>query len=280
MQARNPSNIKVIDVSIHQGAIDWAAVAADGVQGVLIKATEGIGFQDTNLKRNALGAAAAGLKIGYYHYARPETGNTVLAEVSSFLAAIDGLPVDLPLVLDVEDDAAKLGATKLTDWSYTWLSEVQIRSGHRVMLYTGASFARSYLGSKLAEFPLWVAHYGATTPMTNSTWDIWALFQYTDKGSISGITGNVDMNEMDLAFWQEITAVKQIEEDEEDMTKPLEYDADWKWDQLAKSLDGLYHAGLLENYNWAESASKREINAADALLIIATMLARQNGVKL
>lgn len=72
----------------------------------------------------------------------------------------------------------------------------------------------------------------------------------------------------------------KIEEDEEYMIKPLEYDADWKWDQLAKSLDGLYHAGLLENYNWAEQASKREINAADALLIIATMLARQNGVKL
>ncbi|OME95721.1 hypothetical protein BK127_41235 [Paenibacillus sp. FSL H7-0331] len=123
------------------------------------------------------------------------------------------------------------------------MSEVQIRSGHRVMLYTGASFARSYLGSKLAEFPLWVAHYGATTPMANSTWDKWATFQYSQTGKVAGISGNVDMNEMDIAFWHVITEVKRIEEDDEDMTKPLEYDADWKGDQLVLSLNGLFHKG-------------------------------------
>jgi hypothetical protein len=74
--------------------------------------------------------------------------------------------------------------------------------------------------------------------------------------------------------------VKRIEEDDEDMTKPLEYDADWKGDQLVLSLNGLFHKGLLNSYNWTEQASKCEINAADALLIIATMLARQNDVKL
>jgi lysozyme len=220
MQERDTINIKIIDVSVHQGSINWEAVAADGVQGVLIKATEGVGFQDANLTPNAEGAAAAGIKVGYYHYARPETGNTALAEVSSFLAAIDGLPVSLPLVLDVEDKASQLGAAKLTDWAYTWLTEVQIRSGHRVMLYTGASFARSYLGSKLAEFPLWVAHYGATTPMANSTWDKWAVFQYSETGKVSGIAGNVDMNEVDLDFWNEITIPQKNKEAEEYMMSP------------------------------------------------------------
>jgi hypothetical protein len=62
------------------------------------------------------------------------------------------------------------------------------------------------------------------------------------------------------------------------MTKPLVYDADWKWDQLSASLGGLYHKGLFDDYNWAVKASEREITAADALLIIATMFARQNGV--
>ncbi|WP_240415043.1 glycoside hydrolase family 25 protein [Paenibacillus periandrae] len=259
MQSRNTNNIKVIDVSIHQGFIDWVAVAADGVQGVLIKATEGVGFQDSNLTRNAEGAAAAGLKVGYYHYARPETGNNVLDEVYSFLAAIDGLPVDLPLVLDVEDKAAQLGSAKLTDWSYTWLTEIQIRSGHRVMLYTGASFARSYLGSKLGEFPLWVAHYGATTPMSNSTWEKWAVFQYSESERVAGIAGNVDMNEMDLAFWNEIIEVKQIEEVETNMPMKLE---GWQWDMLYKVMGTAYNEDQL-NWDWMQKIKEKTLTASE-----------------
>ncbi|OMF06804.1 hypothetical protein BK127_30855 [Paenibacillus sp. FSL H7-0331] len=86
------------------------------------------------------------------------------------------------------------------------------------------------------------------------------------------------MNEMDLAFWQEIIEVKQIEEAENDMTRKLEFEHDWQWDQLSTALDGLYHKGLFGDYNWAEKASKREITAADALFLSTVILARQNGV--
>ncbi|WP_240421679.1 glycoside hydrolase family 73 protein [Paenibacillus periandrae] len=100
----------------------------------------------------------------------------------------------------------------------------------------------------------------------------------TDPNYAAKLVQIIQSNNLDRFDILETKEEPKIEEDED--MKPLVYDADWKWDQLAKSLDGLYHAGLLENYNWAEQASKREINAADALLIIATMLARQNGVKL
>jgi lysozyme len=259
MQSRNPNNIKIIDVSAHQEAIDWAAVAADGVKGAFIKASEGIGYRDMYVGRNVCVANAEGLKVGCYHYARPESGNSAIAEAESFLAAIAGLPVSLPLVLDVEDKAAQLGADKLTEWAYTWLTEVQRRSGQRVMLYTGASFAKSYLGSKLAEFPLWVAHYGTETPMANSTWDKWAVFQYSESGSVDGIAGSVDMNEMDLDFWNEITAVKQIEEDETNMAMQLE---DWQWDMLYKVMGTAYNAKQLK-WDWMQKIVDKTLTASE-----------------
>ncbi|MED1954138.1 GH25 family lysozyme [Brevibacillus centrosporus] len=204
MQARNSANIKIIDVSRHQGTIDWKKVATDGVKGVFIKATEGIGYTDPLFRANVQGALAAGLKVGFYHYCRPETGNTAVKEAESFLTAVAGLSAVLPHVLDVEGEAANFGATKLTDWCYNWLETVEQRSGHRAMVYTGASFAKTYLGAKLAKWPLWVAHYGVNQPMANPTWQRWSVFQYSSTGKVAGIVGNVDMNEMELAFWAEL----------------------------------------------------------------------------
>lgn len=205
MQTRNPSNIKVIDVSRHQGEIDWKKVAADGVKGVFIKATEGVGYTDPLFRKNTHSALAAGLKVGFYHYCRPETGNSAGAEAESFLAAVSGFPATLPYVLDVEAEAAEVGSVQLTDWCHNWLDTVEKRSGKRVMVYTGAYFAKTHLGKKLSKWPLWVAHYNVQQPMSNPTWSKWAVFQYTNSGKVNGITGNVDMNEMELNFWMEIT---------------------------------------------------------------------------
>lgn len=237
MQARNPANIKIIDVSHHQKEIDWKKVAADGVQGVFIKATEGVGYTDPLFRANVQGALGAGLKVGFYHYCRPETGNTAAKEAESFLAAVAGLPASLPHVLDVEEAAANLGAAKLTDWCYSWLQTVEQRSVHRVMVYTGAYFASKYLGAKLAKWPLWVAHYGVNQPMANPTWQRWSVFQYTSSGKVAGIAGNVDMNEMDATFWAELT---NPQKGDKPVDKPKEIPA-WK----RQDHDELLAAGLL-----------------------------------
>lgn len=204
MQNRNEANICVIDVSRHQGAIDWLRVASAGVQGAFVKASEGVGYIDPMFRRNAVGAPAAGLKLGFYHYCRPETGNTAVQEAESFLSIIDGLPSELPHVLDVEGTASELGTEALTAWCVEWLQAVEKQSDHRAMVYTGAHFARSHLGAALSAWPLWVAHYGVDIPLSNNTWDWWSVFQFTSVGQIVGINGNVDVNEVDLAFWNEL----------------------------------------------------------------------------
>jgi lysozyme len=209
MQSRNSSNVNIIDVSHHQGTIDWGAVAAykiNGlpIQGVIMKASEGVTGVDDKLIRNVAGAKGTGLATGYYHYAHPER-NEPEKEAQHFFRSVWGYPAQLPLVLDVEGEAAKVGRVALTKWCLAWLQEVKRLSGHDVMIYTGASFARSYLGKELAAFPLWVAHYGANTPMANGTWDKWSVFQYSSTGRVDGISGNVDMNVMDKTFFDKLT---------------------------------------------------------------------------
>lgn len=199
MQSKSATNVKVIDVSHHQGSIDWAKVKASGVKGAFIKATEGKTGVDLKFSSNAAQAFAQGLKIGYYHYARPEN-NAPEDEAATFYRNVKGLPVDFPHVLDVEGESALLGA-KLTDWCVRWLTAVEKLSGHPAMVYTGGSFAKSYLGAALSKWPLWIAHYGVDKPMDNPTWSSWSVFQYTSGGSVPGIAGNVDMNAMEMDFY-------------------------------------------------------------------------------
>lgn len=200
MQAKSESNVKVIDVSRHQGAIDWAKVKADGAVGAFIKATEGGSLFDDTFAVNTTGAFSNGIKVGFYHYAHPELNNAI-KEAAFFAKTVASKHADFPHVLDVEGAASKLGAAALTEWCVAWLNEVERLTGHLTMIYTGGSFAKSYLQKPLAKWPLWIAHYGATTPMANSTWSAWSVFQFTSSGKVAGIAGNVDVNAMERVFF-------------------------------------------------------------------------------
>jgi lysozyme len=195
MQSRNPNNARGIDVSHHQGDIDWLKVKADHIDFAFVKATEGLGYIDDKFRRNAAGANAVGIPVGYYHYAHPEM-NKAVDEAAAFLDAVKSQPSQLPYILDLEgSEAAALDTTTLTKWAVDFMNTVHTRAGKPVMLYTGAYFARDELNKSLGFVPLWIAHYGAATPLANGTWNDWTFFQYTSTGSVKGIVGNVDMNE-------------------------------------------------------------------------------------
>lgn len=206
MQTRTNSNIKVIDVSHHQTRIDWAAVKADGVQGAFIKATEGGNSIDMKFSSNVEGSQRNGMKVGFYHYAHPEL-NAAETEAANFFRTVSGYKADFPHVLDVEGNAAHIGAEALTKWCKTWLQEVEKLTGHPAMIYTGGSFANSYLRSELSKWPLWIAHYGVDKPMSNPTWSTWSVFQYTSSGKVAGIIGNVDVNAMERTFFEKYAGV-------------------------------------------------------------------------
>ncbi|UVI29510.1 glycoside hydrolase family 25 protein [Paenibacillus spongiae] len=223
MQAKRTSNIKGIDVSRWQGDIDWTKVKADQIRFAWIKATEGTSIVDHRFETNAVEAVDAGLITGFYHYAHPEL-NTPIAEAAHFAETVNRFEVNLPHVLDIEGEAATLGPAAVTAWAAEWLEEVRLRTGHPVMIYTGAYFAKTYLGKRLAGYPLWVANYGVNIPMGNSTWSSWSSFQYSDSGKVDGICGNVDLNVMEQSFYAKYSIVLQSGEPADSIKVILNHD--------------------------------------------------------
>jgi GH25 family lysozyme M1 (1,4-beta-N-acetylmuramidase) len=172
-----------IDVSRHQGAIDWQAVARSGVRCAWVKATEGRDYVDPRFAANLSGARAAGLAVGAYHFARPSSAPEQQAE--HFLRTVGEVrPGDLPPALDLEVG----GFADPVGWAVAFLEAVERRVG-RAVLYTYHSYWQVTLrrDQRLARWPLWIARYGADP-------GIGLVWQYTSNGSVPGIAGRVDRN--------------------------------------------------------------------------------------
>jgi GH25 family lysozyme M1 (1,4-beta-N-acetylmuramidase) len=192
-----------IDVSDFQGNPNWTSVKSAGISFVFTKATEGATFTASTFASNMTNARAAGIPIGAYHFARPNTtGTDALDEADFFASKIQGLliPGNLRPVLDIED-ANGLSAAVLSTWCLQFCNRVLSLTGVAPIIYTGQSFASTYLNSSLNRFPLWIARYpgGTVNPQTatpggTTPWSTWHFWQYTDAGSVSGISGPVDTN--------------------------------------------------------------------------------------
>jgi lysozyme len=189
-----------IDVSHHNGSVDWNKVHAAGAEFAFMKATEGTTYNDPTFKRNFAQARANGLLVGAYHFFQPKAD--IMRQVNNFVrafgAARDG---DLPPVIDVEDESlwSGLSQTQSVERVLAWIEGVRNKLGEHVqpIIYTGPSFAQDVLGNdaRLANYPLWVAHYTtASRPRVPLPWKFWTLWQYGEHGRVSGISGDVDMN--------------------------------------------------------------------------------------
>jgi GH25 family lysozyme M1 (1,4-beta-N-acetylmuramidase) len=214
-----------IDVSHHQGDIDWAAVASsDRGRFAYLKVTEHDEFVDPRLGRNVQGCTDHGIPWGGYHFARP-SGDPVddaRREADHFLAHCPAAP--LPAMLDLE--ATKLDPSATATWTLTWLRHVAAATGRTPILYTGFFFAVEPVGD-LAAFPLWMARYtgGDTTidpdptqitlAPTRDPWPAWSVWQYTPCGRVPGIGGDVDRNVADPAW-----LAQALGQQEDDMFEP------------------------------------------------------------
>lgn len=182
-----------IDVSNWQGTVNWAKAKAAGTSFAIVKATEGTGFVDKQFAANWAGAKKAGVIRGAYHYARPELD--AKAQAKHFVDTVKPEAGDLFLVLDLEATKGKSKADVLK-WTSEFVAEIKAKTGHVPFLYTYPSFWRDTLGNPKDTFgcPLWIAHYGAKTPSIPGGWTDYAIWQYSDKGKVAGVSGNVDQN--------------------------------------------------------------------------------------
>lgn len=186
--SRKEFPVKGIDVSHHNGDIDFNLVAADSVEFVMIKATEGATHTDSCMARNYDRATAAGLKVGFYHFFRFDRGG--VKQGRHFLSATSGRPVDLPLVIDVET----YGNPDVDYYRVVGRLRDMIgylkRHNCRVMIYCNNITYNRYICDNFADTELWLA--SESTPKDKG--DSRSLWQHSHAGKVHGISTPVDIN--------------------------------------------------------------------------------------
>ena len=185
---------KGIDVSEHQGVIDWAKVAKDGVQFAVIRAGYGreLSQKDKQFERNYAGVKAAGIKVGAYWYSYADSVKRAEEEAKTCLKVLEGKRFELPIFFDQEYEKSILALSNKTrtDIVLKFLETVK-RAGRKVGLYSSTNFITTKLQTdRLTTYPLWLAEYGSKLHYTGKVW----AWQYTSKGRVNGIKGNVDCN--------------------------------------------------------------------------------------
>src|SRR6185437_10382803 len=194
-----------IDVSHFQnqatsgGVLGWSSVVSSGVQFTYIKASEGLTVDDASFAGNISGAFNAGLIVGAYHLAHPEN-NTPQQEITHFISKA-GPYISagyLRPTFDLEFGTSNMTFAQISTWSQTWLTGIEQQTGIRPIIYT-VPFYAAQLSSSLTAYNLWIEAYGqdpATNPANTGVWNgNWTIWQKSDTGSVSGIGGNVDLDE-------------------------------------------------------------------------------------
>lgn len=192
--------MKVLDVSVYQGDIDWKKVKADGVEGVIIRAGYGKGNIDQKFKKNIEGAIAVGLNIGAYWFSYAYTVSMARNEGTFFHSVIKKYKdkINLPVFFDWEYDsmnwAKKNGVTPdkalITEMNRAFC-ERMADFGYISGYYLNLDYSKNYIDEKkLKAYKRWFARYTVTEQKDCYLW------QYTSKGRVAGISGNVDMNKL------------------------------------------------------------------------------------
>lgn len=208
--------IKGIDISSHNGNIDFGAVKNDGIEYCYIKATEGTTFQDPLLEQHYSGAIGKGLKLGYYHYLVKSSAPESQAE--NFYNQIKDKQNDLKPCLDIETNGYDV-----MDFALRFIARFKELSSMAICIYAGPYFSNDNLDNRLASYPLWIAHYGVDNPMSTNIWGSnYAGHQYTESGSVSGISGNVDMNRFNEGMLLSASSVNVAE-----VSNPVSNYDDW-----------------------------------------------------
>lgn len=192
-----------IDVSHHQGAIDWTKVAGDGVAFAYLKATEGGDHRDREFARNWREARAAGLAVGAYHFftfCRPGAD-----QAANVLAVLPAEPDALPPAVDLEfgGNCGRVpdGAAMRRELD-AFLAPVERAAGKPAILYVTPEFLAAYRGHLPAR-GLWRRSI-LRAPDDTAPWRLW---QYHNRGRVDGIRGPVDLNVFDgdadaFAVWR------------------------------------------------------------------------------
>ena len=198
-------SILCIDLSAHQGSVDWQAVANSGVQAAIIRAGyRGYGsgkmVEDEYVKGNLEGARVNNIKTGVYFFSQAINEAEIEEEVNTLLELVGPYNIEGPIAIDVEKlDAETARGNALSQEERTALvrhfCEKVKEAGYQPMIYGNAySLFRMLNYNELTEYPVWYAYYSDNLYFP---YDL-AVWQYSSTGKVNGVNGNVDLNVMFL----------------------------------------------------------------------------------
>lgn len=220
-----------IDVSVHQGNITWPKVKAAGIDFAIIRAGYGkLSSQiDKRFVSNYNGATQAGVKVGAYWYSYATTPAEAKQEAEACIKILGKRKFDYPIYFDVEEQRAfSTGRNNVSAMIAAFCDTLE-NAGYYAGVYTSASAASAYFTDLVRKkYDIWIAHWGVSKP----SYDLYGMWQNSDRGSVNGISGAVDT---DVAYKdypkimedcgfnnfpkKEIQAVKPVVTDDEDKTE-------------------------------------------------------------
>ena len=232
--------MKVIDISKYQTNIDWRKVKADGVQGVIIRAGFGAGNIDNMFYKHIADAIAHGMSIGVYWFSYAYNVKMAKQEAIYCHAAIERFrnKINLPVFFDWEYDsfdfAKRFGImpTKqlITNMNVEFCSMIEA-IGYKAGYYLNMDYSINYVDeSRLKNYKRWYARYTVEQQTDCYMW------QYTSKGKIDGINGNVDCNV--LYTDEQITSPADPEPVEEENKQEVEEGSDYKMQTIKRGSRG------------------------------------------
>lgn len=193
---------KGVDVSQHQGYIDWERVKAAGIDFAILRigyrgyGMEGILCLDETFHMNITNAQNAGIDVGVYIFSQAISEEETLEEAQLVLDNLEGYDIQLPVVFDPErirDDAARTDEVEGEQFTRNTIlfCEKMKEAGYQPMVYSNMIWESfEFDMEKLADYPIWYADY-EEVPQTPYDFTFW---QYTEKGYVDGIEGQLDLD--------------------------------------------------------------------------------------
>ena len=193
------SGSKGIDVSKHNGSIDWNAVKAAGINFAIIRcgyrgSSSGALIVDPYYYANIAGALAAGINVGVYFFSQAVSEAEAIEEASMVLELISGYSLQMPVYIDVEKSNGRGDAVSVderTRIAYAFLATIE-NAGYTAGIYSNKLWFENMINTAaLTNYKIWLAQYVDIPTYTATGYNMW---QYTSKGIVNGISGYVDMN--------------------------------------------------------------------------------------
>ncbi len=193
LMKRHDDHLFGIDVSQYQGTIQWEEVLHINdefpIDFIYVRATMGEEGKDKKYTENWRAIKKKNKLRGAYHYFRPNENS--IKQAKNFIKNVDLDAGDLPPVLDIEEMPRNQSMDSLKIGLKRWLDQVEKHYQVKPVLYSGDKYFADFLEKEFEDYTLWIANYNFWVERPKKHWNIW---QFSEKGSVKGINGPVDLN--------------------------------------------------------------------------------------